>query len=264
MIYHEYNGILADLDIEEYHKGPGLSRSALVDFKRSPLHYWHEHINLKDVPSVPTKEMIFGNALHVKVLEPDTFWDRYYSMPGFDRRTKSGKESHEIFSRAAGDKIILHGDTELVLADMHGAILDHPVADKLIENAQYETSIYWTDTETGILCKCRPDIWGHGYIADLKTTMDASHAAFNRDVWKYNYVLQCAMIREGVISATSEHINDFIFIVIEKELPHAIGIYQLSPEALQKGIDEFHELLHRFKECQDKDEWLGYAEGVVG
>ncbi|MDQ8040096.1 MAG: hypothetical protein REH83_06790, partial [Rickettsiella sp.] len=33
-----------DISNEAYHQGPGISRSALMKFKRSPYHYWYEYI----------------------------------------------------------------------------------------------------------------------------------------------------------------------------------------------------------------------------
>lgn len=43
------------LPIEDYHRDPALSRSGLMEFKRSPYHYWYKYINpdYKSEPATP-------------------------------------------------------------------------------------------------------------------------------------------------------------------------------------------------------------------
>lgn len=264
MSNREYNGIVADLDIEEYHSSPGVSRSALVSFKRSPLHYWHEYLRAGTVRPESSEAMVFGNALHCLVLEPKEFHNRHYLFEKLERRSKAGKNYYDSYVTKAMNRQLISFEDYYKLEAMQKAIDNHPAAFKLIENAKYETSLYWTDAETGILCKCRPDIWATNYIADLKTTFDASADVFQREVFKYNYHLQAAMIHEGIKNVTGEYIDDFVFIAIEKEPPYAIGIYQLDKDALQQGVLDFHALLHGLKLCQESGQWPGYDMGIVG
>src|ERR1700685_2456199 len=77
---------------EAYHQGLGISRSGLMEFKRSPYHYWYKHINPDYKPEPATPAQILGNALHTYVLEPDEFEKRYFVIPELDKATKDGKE----------------------------------------------------------------------------------------------------------------------------------------------------------------------------
>lgn len=61
----------------EYFASPGLSHSAIKDLMVSPLRFWYRHIDPNRIPEEPTPEMIFGNAVHAAVLEPETFESRY-------------------------------------------------------------------------------------------------------------------------------------------------------------------------------------------
>lgn len=211
----------------------------------------------------PTEEMIFGNALHTWVLEPGQVYNRYYNYDKKERRTKAGKAYYEGSLKAAGNKILLTNDQYCQLDDMVNALKDNQVATQLIQGGKHEHSFFWKDPTTGVLCKARPDIWGETYIADLKTTNDASVEAFKRDAWKYGYYMQCVFMREAVKHCLGHDINDFVFICIEKEEPYAIGCYQVGLDILEKAQEQYHDLLGRFRACQDANEWPGYSSQVI-
>lgn len=40
-----YNPGIYEIENEDYHNSNGLSRSALLTFRKSPLHYWDEYKN---------------------------------------------------------------------------------------------------------------------------------------------------------------------------------------------------------------------------
>ncbi|WP_010597300.1 PD-(D/E)XK nuclease-like domain-containing protein [Rickettsiella massiliensis] len=63
---------------------------------------------------------------------------------------------------------------------MAESLHQNKVALKLIADAQIEQSLYWKDPNTGILCKCRPDILRSSLVADLKTAQDGSAWSFSK------------------------------------------------------------------------------------
>ncbi len=112
--------LFTDMDIETYHSCGGISRSSLMSFKRSPMHYWHEHLNPEYIKPEPSAQMLLGNVVHTMLLEPGELWARYFSFPRFDRRTTKGKAAYEEYRRKAGDKIILLQDMEAQAIAMGG------------------------------------------------------------------------------------------------------------------------------------------------
>ncbi len=68
---------LAGMTKEQYFAAPGLSQSAIKDLMVSPLRFWYRHVDPNRIPEEPTPEMIFGNAVHCAVLEPEEFGKRY-------------------------------------------------------------------------------------------------------------------------------------------------------------------------------------------
>jgi len=247
-----------DITNAEYHASAGLSRSAICEFKRTPLHYWHKYVNPHYERSKPTEAMVFGEAVHTWSLEPKERWSRYYVAGKYDKRTIKGKTAWEEEKVKAGDRVAIDGDSRDELDLIAHTVSSHELAPQIIEGAQIEKSIYWTDEDTGLLCKCRPDIWGATYLADLKTSQDAGYTEFQRSIYKYNYQIQAAMLREGVKHATGEELNDFVFIVIEKKPPYAIACYTLDKAWIDDGEAKYKQLLKEIKVCIDNDSWPGY------
>lgn len=261
-------GKVYDISIEEYHSGPGISRSRLTEFQKSPFHYWYKCNNPDTREPVEIIRKInsleFGNALHNYVLERDQFLDRYVILPKVNRATKAGKEAYqEALSRAFGGKAILCEDAFNEIVAMSASIDSNSDARALISDAFYEKSLYWTDLDTNLLCKARPDIWHDNMIVDLKTTASASYKDFQRSVYGYGYHIQAGMIREAIKSVTNKEINNFIFIAIEKEPPYAVAVYQLDELAINLGATQYQEILKGIRRCEEENNWPSYKSALI-
>ena len=141
---------------------------------------------------------------------------------------------------------------------MYDSLANQQVVIDVISSAKFEKSIFWRDEETGIMCKCRPDIWNDPVCADLKTTKDASPKGFQSSAMKYGYFLQAAMLYEG-LKSIGMPFEAFLFICVEKKKPYSGGMYLLDDAALQHGLYVFRLLLRRFAACQKNNEWPGYG-----
>lgn len=256
-----------DISIEKYHNGPGISRSTLMEFMKSPLHYNYKVHNREEKKPVDIirkfNPLEFGNALHTFVLEPELFFDKYEILPEIDKRTTAGKALFkEIQERAVGKEFIAQ-DAFDEIELMRDSIMTNEDARSLIEGALYEKSLYWTDPLTGLLCKVRPDIWHSNMIVDLKTTASASLRDFQRSVYGYGYHVQAAMIHEALKYVRSEIVTNFLYIAIEKEAPYAVAVYQLDEEAIKLGIRQFQDILLGIKKCQENDSWPSYQAAII-
>lgn len=249
---------LQDIDIREYHKHKAISRSGLMLLRRSPLHYWDKYIREDNLAIEETRDMIIGNAVHCHALENDQFDDRYLVIPKVDKRTKAGKEEWERITELSLTKQTLYEEEFETILEISKAIENNKTALELISNALYEKSIFWTDPDTGVACKCRPDILHNNIVVDLKTAKDASPREFQKAIYNYGYHIQAAMIKEGLKIACNKDITEFVYIVIEKNRPYALGIYLLDEQALQEGRKEFKKYLSVFKNCLNSNEWPSY------
>jgi exodeoxyribonuclease VIII len=66
-------GIYRGIESNDYHKGPGISKSGLDLVRRSPAHYAHAISAANDNERQPTPAQAFGSAFHALVLEPKLF-----------------------------------------------------------------------------------------------------------------------------------------------------------------------------------------------
>lgn len=245
------NGIHA-ITNEQYHSSEGISRSDLMRFKKSPMHFKHKQ-SLKE-----TSSLIIGELVHTLVLEPLFFNDRYIINPGFDRRTKDGKAGYAEFQITSEGKKIIEGNIYDEAKRIADSVNNHEFKQHMQKDYYFEKSIYFEHKLTGLQCKVRPDAWLGDVVIDLKTTVDASFRSFQSSAYKYGYYLQAGMIKRALESLNT-HIKNFIFVAVEKEAPYAIGIYKLDDEALEYGANEFDTLMIDLQKYIERDEFPDYG-----
>lgn len=258
-------GLYSTLTNDEYHSTVGISKSGLDLIARSPQHYWHAYLNPNRTPREETPAMRLGTAIHAAVLEPDAFQADYLPAPKLDRRTKEGKAMYADLQAMAEDR-----NMELLDADEYEACLriadqvrQHPAAKVLFSVGHPEQSAFWTDDETGVLCKARPDWLMPSAILDVKSTEDASLSGFQKTVVKWRYHVQAAWYLDGLHQATGIRPQAFIFAVFEKNPPYAAGFYFADNDMIDLGRREYRKLLRIYAECLHTDRWPGYSNEIL-
>lgn len=242
---------------QEYRTHPAISRSELFKIGKSPLHFKWE----RDNPPKATPALIFGQAFHKFVLEPDGFMDEFAVAPNIDRRTKAGREEYAAFLSASEWKAIVPPDDVDTILGMAAALHDNDYAKLLIEKSRHEVPFFWTDEMTGEECKCRPDILFEMddvcIIADLKTTMSGDTESFSRSLVKYGYDLQAYMYCEGVKANTGKEYQ-FVFVAIEKDPPYAVNVMTADKYIMMRGEALFREYIGIYHECKQTGNWWSY------
>jgi exodeoxyribonuclease VIII len=141
-------GIYKDLSIEDYHADKtAISRSGLMEFKKSPYHYWANYLNPDKPEKEPTDAMILGNAFHTLVLEPNTFDERYLVMPEKVLLKDVGREAYDkykatiddIENNNAGFTVLTKKQMDMLTAMYESLKIErHKQAYELIAGAEYE------------------------------------------------------------------------------------------------------------------------------
>ena len=253
-------GIYTGMSNSEYHASAGISRSAIMEYKKSPKHYWHRYLNPSYKAKEPSKEMIFGSAFHKLMLEHDTFFKEYFiakKNPHHGSSTAGREWKAQMLEESAG-KIILEDEDYDKIIKMSHQLYGDSKSKELILDAQYEVSIFWEDPATGLLCKARPDILHENFVVDLKTTKDASFHSFQKDFYYDGYYLQMAMIKDAVKAVKQKDIDCFVDLAIEKLEPYAYAIYTIEDEAIQYGQEEYKFYLKEIKDCLEKQNYPVY------
>jgi hypothetical protein len=253
-----------EISSDEYHSSEGISRSALMHFIKTPYHYFNEFINNNSLRTIKDSESIkIGSLFHTYILEPEKLDERYTICEKRDRRTKDGKEYYDKLTLISKGKELINSDDFEKVKLMADTILKDDQIKELINGAKYEKSLYWTDKNTELLCKVRPDIWHNNFICDIKTTISADYRNFQRSLYIYGYHIQCAMIYEAFKNIFNIEMTNFIFIVVENTWPHAFAIYQLDELALEQSVSIFKNKLLELKQCFDKKEWPSYKTQLI-
>jgi len=249
---------------EAYHSGPGVSKSMLDTLDRSPMHYWAAHLD----PERPAKESAphfdTGSAVHTLVLEPDLFDEEFAIAPALNRRTKEGKKAWAEFMEENAGKILLTREQYDEARRMADSILAVPLARQLLQGGTREKSFYWTDEETGLLCRVRPDYLRPDILVDLKTTKDASNQGFTKTIANYRYYVQAPYYCHGVKEATGGRVAPeyMLFLAVEKTPPYPCNFFVLDERSWREGERAFRDGLNTLKRCMDENHWPGYGETI--
>jgi hypothetical protein len=254
LIFHE------GLSNEDYHHLKAVSPSQIKILRRSPLHYFDQFLAEDREKKPPTEAMLKGTALHTAILEPQ-LWDSTVAVlpHAFDRRTKVGKELAAEFAKESAGKIVLSPDDADEVRRMAAAVRKHPAARFLLDlPGRREASYTWTDPETGLECKTRPD-WhseDRGIVVDVKTAQDASRAEFSRSISNYEYHVQAAWnldAQGGLL---------FLSLVVENARPYGVAVYPASEAMLEAGRRRIQAGMAQLAECWQTNSWPGYGDAI--
>ncbi|EBA8467835.1 exonuclease VIII, partial [Salmonella enterica] len=251
-------GIYYDIPNEAYHAGPGVSKSQLDDIADTPAIYlWRKNA---PVDTEKTKSLDTGTAFHCRVLEPEEFSKRFIIAPEFNRRTSAGKEEEKTFLEecARTGRTVLTAEEGRKIELMYQSVMALPLGQWLVESAGYaESSVYWEDPETGILCRCRPDkiIPEFHWIMDVKTTADIQR--FRTAYYDYRYHVQDAFYSDGYRAQFGE-IPTFVFLVASTTAEcgrYPVEIFMMGEDAKLAGQREYRRNMQTLAECLNNDEW---------
>ncbi|MFG3874104.1 exodeoxyribonuclease VIII [Escherichia coli] len=251
-------GIYYGISNENYHAGPGVSKSQLDDIADTPaLYLWRKNA---PVDTTKTKTLDLGTAFHCRVLEPEEFSNRFIVAPEFNRRTNAGKEEEKAFLMECANtgKTVITAEEGRKIELMYQSVMAFPLGQWLVESAGHaESSIYWEDPETGILCRCRPDkiIPEFHWIMDVKTTADIQR--FKTAYYDYRYHVQDAFYSDGYEAQFGVQ-PTFVFLVASTTIEcgrYPVEIFMMGEEAKLAGQLEYHRNLRTLADCLNTDEW---------
>lgn len=301
-----FKGTIANLPAELYHKCAGISRSTLSDLEQSFAHFEERRRN----PKKQTKDMIFGSAFHDFTMLPADFARNFCvelskeDYPGLletvddikAELTKRAlptngkkKEDHiktllTAFPEApiwdlikqkheaenAGKQIITQEEMSRIKV-MSNNVHNHPTI-RALKTGQviYEQSFFWRDAETGLLCKCRPDVifmTPNLFLpADFKTTDDASLKEFQRTIGNFEYHIQASSYLDGINEVLGLALENFLFIPVEKQAPHELALYALDGAAQEVGRQKYKKHLRTLAQYEPGGEkengWKGYPTEI--
>lgn len=254
-------GIYFNLPEPIYREDPALNYSGIKDLIENPESYWQKGpLNPGKKQRKDTDEMKYGRALHSYILEPETFTDIYFIMPG--QKWQDGKEM-----------IISSNYKKLLQAEK--VIKGMPTPKRFLANGYPEVTFIVYCPTFQLRFKCRIDYLKTWCAIDYKTEHDISISGIKRAFWRWGYDIQNALykyvvgiakeqLQEGLLHVwiepgvpfenkeffqqfIADKGNDFVFIFQNKEEPYQIEILDLTEDEIKEGLDSVIEGVDVYK-----------------
>ena len=255
----------------DYFALPALNISRLKELKRSGLHYQYRLDNPATSPS-----LVLGSAAHCAVLEPERFGRQFAAWSRRSENTgnlcpRNGQHWEKFQAANIGKEIITEDECNLALA-ISSAVRQDPCAARYLEAGDPEVVLEWeADVEdalkrvTRVPCKGRVDwithLEGVPYLVGLKSARDARPMIFGTSAARLSYHLQWAFYFDGYREITG-HEPKLREIVVESAPPHDVVVYDIPEDVLYQGRDEYRALMAHLRQCEERQEWLGAANGT--
>lgn len=230
----------------------------------SAKRYKAEYID-KTIVQKKSDALSFGAAIHLAILEPGEFRDRYRLEPDVRRNTNAYKDWKQETLWERPDAVLVDAEDMAHLQGMIDAVLAHPEASAMLRKGVAERSIYQRiaidDIEGGRIemdCKARPDyLHENGDLIDVKTTRDCGFNAFRRQIWEYRYDLSLAFYREIVDLEFGRKDRHCWMIALEKTPPYEVAVYRANDMVLDRGEADWRKALWKLNRCLKAGQWPG-------
>ena len=234
-----YPGVPNDV----YHAAPGLSNSRMGDILTDMRLYQYNREHPKQADHFDV-----GGANHTLLLEPELFESQYMRGPDVTRRTNEWKD----FVKEHPNHTVLKPDDYDAALRIRDAVWAHPEARRVLGVGEREVSYWWKDEITGVLCRCRPD---HDHpaeiLADVKTAAPSFMGEnFSRQAYNLRYDRQAAFYLDGVSAVTGKRYDTWILILVCKEPPHIVEVYEMDTDMIADGRDSYREALDIYADYQ--------------
>lgn len=272
------DGIYNDISIKDYHLNRTHLSATSIKLAKKSLALWRWS---QDHPQESKSHFDFGNAFELALFDKVGFSTDVAILPtkewqgkALESNPKLVKPTASKFYKELEEGFIGQNTGKYLISDvgeqsystiecMLESCYRDAIIQKLIAETQYQLSLFWTDEATGLRLKTRPDICKvkKNVIVNLKTTEDGSPAAFSKQLAKFDYPLQaCIEIRGCQESGLMEEVENYFWLVVEKNPPYNATIYEFAPADIPACMDNLDFVLSRIKKAKDENKYPGYTD----
>jgi hypothetical protein len=275
------DGVYDNITIEDYHANTTHLSATTLKYARESLKHFDWYRTGK-LPREDKPQFSFGNAFELALLAPNEYLQKVAVMPESEwfeevkkekpdvktiRNTTIYKDRLGTWSTENVGKYVINetgNESFETIEEMLSSCYQDKIIQGLIKNTEYQLSLFWTDPDTGIQLKTRPDICKRkkNVIVNLKTTLDGSPDGFSKDLKKWDYPIQACIEISGCLrTGIMDKVDNYFWLVVEKVAPFNATIYEFTESDIAAVMDSFHFLLSRIKKAQDQNMYPGYTDG---
>lgn len=274
-------GAYPDIDEADYHRNPNLlpgpslsSSGAKKILSQSPYHYWFDSpLNPDRPPEEAKSHFSFGKAAHDLILLTDRWPEHYHTLPeGFAwNKTKMMPDAiaEAEAAREMGKVILKHDEAETVKL-VAAEIRKNRLAMATLTGGVSEETLAWKDPQTGVWLRARPDFRPDSIkmkravmaVSDLKFMAPTfcSPAGFSRAIDNFGYHQSAAFYADGIRAIYGHYPTHWVFVVVEKDPPHTVSLYELPAEDIERGRLLNRRAINVYAQCLERGEWPAYAD----
>jgi hypothetical protein len=256
---------------DEYHDDYSkIGHSMAETFRRSQREYREVYVDCIKPPAKLSEDVQLGVWAHTALFEPDVWASDFCcdlpakASDGLDwnwRKPDHRKERDAFLSLYQN---ALDPTQRKIVEAIRDAVLSNPTARQFIEAPGVcEKSYWWTDADTGLKLKTKPDKQLHApLLLDLKTCQNASPRGFSNSCEKFGYPGTAAWRIDGHKVAYGEDVG-YLFIAVSKK-NYSVGCYELDQEWIELGRQENRSNLRKLAACYESGDWLAeYEKGTL-
>ena len=244
-----------DLVADEYHAETDyLSASMIKTFIGSRREF--RSIYVAKESQKESRSLNIGHVAHSLILEPHLIGEKVVEIPDFvlsKSGAKSGNNWKEFRDEHKGCILLKAGEMQIV-RDMFNAVYGNPKAAKML-NAKGHTEHSIFGELNGQKYRARLDrIIPRKLVIDIKTTMDASPEAFERQIRNLSYHVQGNLYKR-LADAHYGGSHSVVFIAVSNSAPHCVATYVLSADHMYEAEQTTIRTVEQIQECYETNDW---------
>ncbi len=244
-----------------------LSYSSLKEFRKSPKHY----IQYLTKPFEQTDDMIIGQAIECKILEPEKFDNKFVFEDKPDLRSTKNKEYWNglIEQAKQNNQLILPSAKSEVIDSCVESLLNHEHAKLFIDGkTDVQIKLNWRNTQTNLPLIGYADfesiVDGQKFIIDLKCFYNGDPDKFAFFVNDRQMYLQAGMYANAYHKKFYQF-PDFIFMLVETQPPYNVTLQYCDNKFMEIANEELIGTLKAFRKCMDENLFhMGYEFRLFG
>ena len=241
-----------------------IGHSMLDAFRESPRDYRVKYSGPRS--REPKGDALrLGSAAHDLAADPVAFLRDWFVLPeDVNLRTKAGRSVRDAAITNRGDCYLTAGEFSDVRRWIEALMRGRATGPLLRSPGVRERSLFWQDEETGLICKCRPDLWLEEarIVVDIKTSRNARPDWFRKEIEDRGYHRGAAWYLDGLAQVAGPEPIDYMFAVVGKDRLETAA-YTLRAEDLAKARDQNRRALVALAACYESGDWTAQFERQV-
>lgn len=258
-------GKFEGIDGDDYHRNlPGISKTSIEHATLSPANMQARKIRQSDDES---EALVMGKLFHSRIehhLDIDKYKQLVTVMPTFSGTgMRAAKEAW--LADNAGKKTIITEAQYDQIEEMFEGVKANPQSNALMGALGFcEETIFWTDKDSGVLCKCRPDkrvidYLGSPLVVDWKTISMFSKKEIQDAIWEHNYYVSAAFTLDGM-KAIGLDPGPYVFCFVQKKAPNQVLCVVAQEIDIEIGRAKYKAALKQIAECQKTGIYPGFVD----